>query len=37
MWPEITSFIRTVLKDTVEEAIRTRMPWFLSSLGASVI
>eukprot|EP00913_Durusdinium_trenchii_P013711 g12873.t1 len=33
MWPEITSFIRTVLKETVEEAIQTRMPWFLSSLG----
>ncbi|CAE7528228.1 PCS1 [Symbiodinium sp. CCMP2592] len=33
MWPEITSFIRTVLKETVEEAIQTRVPWFLSSLG----
>ncbi|OLQ04932.1 Glutathione gamma-glutamylcysteinyltransferase 1 [Symbiodinium microadriaticum] len=31
MWPEITSFIRTVLKETVEEAIQTRVPWFLSS------
>ncbi|CAJ1446065.1 unnamed protein product [Effrenium voratum] len=33
MWPEITSFIRTVLKETVEEAIQTRVPWFLKSLG----
>jgi len=33
MWPEITSFIETVLKDSVEDAIRARLPWFLTSLG----
>eukprot|EP00929_Paragymnodinium_shiwhaense_P059567 TRINITY_DN29830_c0_g1_i9.p1 TRINITY_DN29830_c0_g1~~TRINITY_DN29830_c0_g1_i9.p1 ORF type:complete len:882 (-),score=241.40 TRINITY_DN29830_c0_g1_i9:203-2848(-) len=33
MWPEITTFIKTVLQDSVEDAIQARVPLVFKGLG----